>query len=53
MDDEAKPVSEMEKRVFGHDAQRGPDGQIIEQGMGSPAHLERIKDAASKPARPT
>jgi hypothetical protein len=27
------PLTEMEKRVFGEDAKRRPDGSIIEQGL--------------------
>jgi hypothetical protein len=29
------PLTEMEKRVFGVDAKRRPDGSIIERGIGS------------------
>ena len=46
-----------EKAVFGHDAQRAPDGSIIEQGFGAIAKksakviaLEKDAEAAAKVA---
>jgi hypothetical protein len=41
-----EPLTEMEKRVFGEDAVRFPNGGIQERGFGSAFHEARIADAA-------
>jgi hypothetical protein len=35
MSDHGKPLTEMERRVFGDDATRDADGNIVERGIGS------------------
>jgi hypothetical protein len=47
------PLTEMEKRVFGENAVRGPDGVPIERGIGSKHHAARVakQEAAIRSGR--